>query len=165
MALNDVIYNKKVDVAQAMPVPVVFAKQNDNAKRKVVVMLVKNGQPFVLGTGVNGYIQGATAPNPVTKRQVKFKRDLTAIDTTQGTATFIITESMTAEIGITQCEVSIYDTEKPQEILCTANINIEVQGTGMSLNDEMASDDYQAIVNIKAEVTTMRDEVVTKSTV
>lgn len=163
MALNDVIYNKKVDVAQAMPVPVVFAKQNDNAKRKVVVMLVKNGQPFVLGTGVNGYIQGATAPNPVTKRQVKFKRDLTAIDTTQGTATFIITESMTAEIGITQCEVSIYDTEKPQEILCTANINIEVQGTGMSLNDEMASDDYQAIVNIKAEVTAMRDEVVTKT--
>lgn len=163
MALNDVIYNKKVDVAQAMPVPVVFAKQNDNAKRKVVVTLVKNGQPFVLGTGVNGYIQGATAPNPVTKRQVKFKRDLTAIDTTQGTATFIITESMTAEIGITQCEVSIYDTEKPQEILCTANINIEVQGTGMSLNDEMASDDYQAIVNIKAEVTAMRDEVVTKT--
>ena len=159
MALNDVIYNKKVDVAQAMPVPVVFAKQNDNAKRKVVVMLVKNGQPFVLGTGVNGYIQGATAPNPVTKRQIKFKRDLTAIDTTQGTATFIITESMTAEIGITQCEVSIYDTEKPQEILCTANINIEVQGTGMSLNDEMASDDYQAIVSIKAEVTAMRDEV------
>lgn len=163
MALNDVIYNKKVDVAQAMPVPVVFAKQNDNAKRKVVVTLVKNGQPFVLGTGVNGYIQGATAPNPVTKRQIKFKRDLTAIDTTQGTATFIITESMTAEIGITQCEVSIYDTEKPQEILCTANINIEVQGTGMSLNDEMASDDYQAIVNIKAEVTAMRDEVVTKT--
>lgn len=163
MALNDVIYNKKVDVAQAMPVPVVFAKQNDNAKRKVVVTLVKNGQPFALGTGVNGYIQGATAPNPVTKRQVKFKRDLTAIDTTQGTATFIITESMTAEIGITQCEVSIYDTEKPQEILCTANINIEVQGTGMSLNDEMASDDYQAIVNIKAEVTAMRDEVVTKT--
>nr|UVX44526.1 MAG: bppU [Bacteriophage sp.] len=163
MALNDVIYNKKVDVAQAMPVPVVFAKQNDNAKRKVVVTLVKNGQPFALGTGVNGYIQGATAPNPVTKRQIKFKRDLTAIDTTQGTATFIITESMTAEIGITQCEVSIYDTEKPQEILCTANINIEVQGTGMSLNDEMASDDYQAIVNIKAEVTAMRDEVVTKT--
>lgn len=163
MALNDVVYNKKVDVAQAMPVPVVFAKQNDNAKRKVVVTLVKNGQPFVLGTGVNGYIQGATAPNPVTKRQVKFKRDLTAIDTTQGTATFIITESMTAEIGITQCEVSIYDTEKPQEILCTANINIEVQGTGMSLNDEMASDDYQAIVSIKAEVTAMRDEVVTKT--
>lgn len=159
MALNDVIYNKKVDVAQAMPVPVVFAKQNDNAKRKVVVTLVKNGQPFVLGTGVNGYIQGATAPNPVTKRQVKFKRDLTAIDTTQGTATFIITESMTAEIGITQCEVSIYDTEKPQEILCTANINIEVQGTGMSPQDEMASDDYQAIVSIKAEVTAMRDEV------
>lgn len=163
MALNDVIYNKKVDVAQAMPVPVVFAKQNDNAKRKVVVTLVKNGQPFVLGTGVNGYIQGATAPNPVTKRQIKFKRDLTAIDTTQGTATFIITESMTAEIGITQCEVSIYDTEKPQEILCTANINIEVQGTGMSPQDEMASDDYQAIVSIKAEVTAMRDEVVTKT--
>lgn len=163
MALNDVIYNKKVDVAQAMPVPVVFAKQNDNAKRKVVVTLVKNGQPFVLGTGVNGYIQGATAPNPVTKRQVKFKRDLTAIDTTQGTATFIITESMTAEIGITQCEVSIYDTEKPQEILCTANINIEVQGTGMSPQDEMASDDYQAIVSIKAEVTAMRDEVRTKT--
>lgn len=163
MALNDVVYNKTVDVAQSMPVPVVFAKQNDNAKRKVVVTLVKNGQPFVLGTGVNGYIQGATAPNPVTKRQVKFKRDLTAIDTTQGTATFIITESMTAEIGITQCEVSIYDTEKPQEILCTANINIEVQGTGMSLNDEMASDDYQAIVSIKAEVTAMRDEVRTKT--
>lgn len=163
MALNDVIYNKKVDVAQAMPVPVVFAKQNDNAKRKVVVTLVKNGQPFVLGTGVNGYIQGATAPNPVTKRQIKFKRDLTAIDTTQGTATFIITESMTAEIGITQCEVSIYDTEKPQEILCTANINIEVQGTGMSPEDEMASDDYQAIVSIKTEVTAMRDEVRTKT--
>lgn len=163
MALNDVIYNKKVDVAQAMPVPVVFAKQNDNAKRKVVVTLVKNGQPFVFGTGVNGYIQGATAPNPVTKRQIKFKRDLTAIDTTQGTATFIITESMTAEIGITQCEVALYDTAKPNEIICTANINIEVQGTGMSPQDEMASDDYQAIVSIKAEVTAMRDEVRTKT--
>lgn len=163
MALNDVVKNISVDVSRVAPTPTVFAKQNENAKRQVIVKLTRDGQPFTIGTGVNGYIQGATAPNPVTKRQVKFKRDLTAIDTTQGTATFIITESMTAEIGITQCEVSIYDTEKPQEILCTANINIEVQGTGMSLNDEMASDDYQAIVNIKAEVTAMRDEVVTKT--
>ena len=163
MALNDVVKNISVDVSRVAPTPTVFAKQNENGKRQVIVKLMKDGQPFTIGTGVGGYIQGATAPNPVTKRQIKFKRDLTAIDTTQGTATFIITESMTAEIGITQCEVSIYDTEKPQEILCTANINIEVQGTGMSLNDEMASDDYQAIVNIKAEVTAMRDEVVTKT--
>lgn len=159
MALNDVVYNKTVDVAQSMPVPVIFAKQNENGKRKVIVTLLKDGQPFVIGTGISGYIQGATAPNPVTKQPIRFKRNLTSLDTTANTATFVITESMTAEIGITQCEVSIYDTEKPQEILCTANINIEVQGTGMSPQDEIASDDYQAIVSIKAEVTAMRDEV------
>lgn len=159
MALNDVVYNKTVDVAQSMPVPVVFAKQNENGKRKVIVTLLKDGQPFVIGTGISGYIQGATAQNPVTKQPIRFKRALTSLDTTANTATFVIAESMTAEIGITQCEVALYDTAKPNEIICTANINIEVQGTGMSPQDEMASDDYQAIVSIKAEVTAMRDEV------
>lgn len=165
MALNDVVYNKTVDVAQSMPVPVVFAKQNENGKRKVIVTLLKNGQPFLVGTDISGYIQGTTAPNPATKQPVRFKRDLTLIDAegNASTATFVIAESMTAEIGITQCEIALYDSTKPNEILCTANINIEVQGTGMSPQDEMASDDYQAIVNIKAEVTAMRDEVVTKT--
>ena len=159
MALNDVVYNKTVDVAQSMPVPVVFAKQNENGKRKVIVTLLKDGQPFVIGTGISGYIQGATAQNPVTKQPIRFKRELTSLDTTANTATFVIAESMTAEIGVTQCEIALYDSTKPNEILCTANINIEVQGTGMSPQDEMASDDYQAIVSIKAEVTAMRDEV------
>lgn len=159
MALNDVVYNKTVDVAQSMPIPVVFAKQNENGKRKVIVTLLKDGQPFVIGTGISGYIQGATAQNPVTKQPIRFKRELTSLDTTANTATFVIAESMTAEIGITQCEIALYDSTKPNEILCTANINIEVQGTGMSPQDEMASDDYQAIVSIKAEVTAMRDEV------
>lgn len=165
MALNDVVYNKTVDVAQSMPVPVVFAKQNENGKRKVIVTLLKNGQPFLVGTDISGYIQGATAPNPATKQPVRFKRDLTLIDAegNASTITFVIAESMTAEIGITQCEIALYDSTKPNEILCTANINIEVQGTGMSLQDEMASDDYQAIVSIKAEVTAMRDEVRTKT--
>ena len=165
MALNDVVYNKTVDVAQSMPVPVVFAKQNENGKRKVIVTLLKNGQPFLVGTDISGYIQGATAPNPATKQPVRFKRDLTLIDAegNASTATFAIAESMTAEIGITQCEIALYDSTKPNEILCTANINIEVQGTGMSPQDEMASDDYQAIVSIKAEVTAMRDEVRTKA--
>lgn len=159
MALNDVVYNKTVDVAQSMPVPVIFAKQNENGKRKVIVTLLKDGQPFVIGSDISGYIQGATAQNPVTKQPIRFKRALTSLDTTANTATFVITESMTAEIGITQCEVALYDTAKPNEIICTANINIEVQGTGMSPQDEMASDDYQAIVSIKAEETAMRDEV------
>lgn len=165
MALNDVVYNKTVDVAQSMPVPVVFAKQNENGKRKVIVTLLKNGQPFLVGTDISGYIQGATAPNPATKQSVRFKRDLTLIDAegNASTATFAIAESMTAEIGITQCEIALYDSTKPNEILCTANINIEVQGTGMSPQDEMASDDYRAIVSIKAEVTAMRDEVRTKT--
>ena len=165
MALNDVVYNKTVDVAQSMPVPVVFAKQNENGKRKVIVTLLKNGQPFLVGTDISGYIQGTTAPNPATKQPVRFKRDLTLIDAegNASTATFVIAESMTAEIGITQCEIALYDSTKPNEILCTANINIEVQGTGMSPQDEMASDDYQAIVSIKAEVTAMRDEVRTKT--
>lgn len=165
MALNDVVYNKTVDVAQSMPVPVVFAKQNENGKRKVIVTLLKNGQPFLVGTDISGYIQGATAPNPATKQSVRFKRDLTLIDAegSASTVTFVIAESMTAEIGITQCEIALYDSTKPNEILCTANINIEVQGTGMSPQDEMASDDYQAIVSIKAEVTAMRDEVRTKT--
>lgn len=165
MALNDVVYNKTVDVAQSMPVPVVFAKQNENGKRKVIVTLLKNGQPFLVGTDISGYIQGATAPNPATKQPVRFKRDLTLIDAegNASTITFVIAESMTAEIGITQCEIALYDSTKPNEILCTANINIEVQGTGMSPQDEMASDDYQAIVSIKAEVTAMRDEVRTKT--
>lgn len=165
MALNDVVYNKTVDVAQSMPVPVVFAKQNENGKRKVIVTLLKNGQPFLVGTDISGYIQGATAPNPATKQPVRFKRDLTLIDAegNASTATFVIAESMTAEIGITRCEIALYDSTKPNEILCTANINIEVQGTGMSPQDEMASDDYQAIVSIKAEVTAMRDEVRTKT--
>lgn len=163
MALNDVVYNKTVDVAQSMPVPVIFAKQNENGKRKVIVTLLKDGQPFVIGTGISGYIQGATAQNPVTKQPIRFKRALTSLDTTANTATFVIAESMTAEIGITQCEIALYDTTKPNEIVCTANINIEVQGTGMSLQDEMASDDYQAIVSIKTEVTAMRDEVRTKT--
>ena len=159
MALNDVIYNKTVDVAQSMPVPVIFAKQNENGKRKVIVTLLKDGQPFVIGSDISGYIQGATAQNPVTKQPIRFKRALTSLDTTANTAIFVITESMTAEIGITQCEIALYDSTKPDEIICTANINIEVQGTGMSPQDEMASDDYQAIVSIKAEVTAMRDEV------
>lgn len=165
MALNDVVYNKTVDVAQSMPVPVVFAKQNENGKRKVIVTLLKNGQPFLVGTDISGYIQGATAPNPATKQSVRFKRDLTLIDAegNASTITFVIAESMTAEIGITQCEIALYDSTKPNEILCTANINIEVQGTGMSPQDEMASDDYQAIVSIKTEVTAMRDEVRTKT--
>lgn len=165
MALNDVVYNKTVDVAQSMPVPVVFAKQNENGKRKVIVTLLKNGQPFLVGTGISGYIQGATAPNPATKQPVRFKRDLTLIDAegNASTVTFVIAESMTAEIGITQCEIALYDSTKPNEIICTANINIEVQGTGMSPQDEMASDDYQAIVSIKSEVTAMRDEVRTKT--
>lgn len=165
MALNDVVYNKTVDVAQSMPVPVVFAKQNENGKRKVIVTLLKNGQPFLVGADISGYIQGATAPNQATKQPVRFKRDLTLIDAegNASTITFVIAESMTAEIGITQCEIALYDSTKPNEILCTANINIEVQGTGMSPQDEMASDDYQAIVSIKAEVTAMRDEVRTKT--
>ncbi len=163
MALNDVVYNKTVDVAQSMPIPVVFAKQNENGKRKVIVKLMRDGQPFIIGTGVGGYIQGATAPNPTTQRSTKFKRTLTNIDTTTNTASFYIAQSMTAEIGITQCEVALYDSTKPDEIICTSNINIEVQGTGMSPQDEMASDDYQAIVSIKTEVTAMRDEVRTKT--
>lgn len=163
MALNDVVKNISVDVSRVAPTPTVFAKQNESGKRQVIVKLMKDGQPFTIGTGVGGYIQGATAPNPITQRSTKFKRTLTNIDTTANTASFYIAQSMTAEIGITQCEIALYDSTKPDEIICTANINIEVQGTGMSPQDEMASDDYQAIVSIKAEVTAMRDEVRTKT--
>lgn len=163
MALSDVIKNISVDVSRVTPTPTVFAKQNENGKRQVIVKLMKDGQPFTIGTGVGGYIQGATAPNPITQQSTKFKRVLTNIDTTANTASFYIAQSMTAEIGITQCEIALYDSTKPDEIICTANINIEVQGTGMSPQDEMASDDYQAIVSIKAEVTAMRDEVLTKT--
>lgn len=159
MALSDVVKNISVDVSRVAPTPTVFAKQNENGKRQVIVKLMKDGQPFTIGTGVGGYIQGATAPNPTTQRSTKFKRTLINIDTTANTASFYIAQSMTAEVGTTQCEVALYDTAKPNEIICTANINIEVQGTGMSPQDEMASDDYQAIVSIKAEVTAMRDEV------
>lgn len=163
MALSDVIKNISVDVSRVAPTPTVFAKQNENSKRQVIVKLMKDGQPFTIGAGVGGYIQGATAPNPITQQSTKFKRTLTNIDTTANTASFYIAQSMTAEIGITQCEIALYDSTKPDEIICTANINIEVQGTGMSPQDEMASDDYQAIEIIKTEVTAMRDEVRTKT--
>ena len=159
MALSDVVKNISVDVSRVAPTPTVFAKQNENGKRQVIVKLMKDGQPFTIGTGVGGYIQGATAPNPITQRSTKFKRTLTNIDTTANTVSFYIAQSMTAEVGTTQCEIALYSTGSEQSMLCTANINIEVQGTGMSPQDEMASDDYQAIVSIKAEVTAMRDEV------
>lgn len=163
MALSDVVKNISVDVSRVAPTPTVFAKQNENGKRQVIVKLMKDGQPFTIGTGVGGYIQGATAPNPITQRSTKFKRTLTNIDTTANTASFYIAQSMTAEVGTTQCEIALYSTGSEQSMLCTANINIEVQGTGMSPQDEMASDDYQAIEIIKTEVTAMRDEVRTKT--
>lgn len=164
MALNDVNISTQVDVAQSLPIPVVFAKQNDNNKRSVVVKLLQNGQPFTVGTGINGYIQGATAENPKTKKRLKFKYNLDSIDTSDGSVRFIVTRTMVAEIGITECEIALFGTDKPEDILCTANINLQVQGTGMSAEDEMASDDYKAITTILAEVTTMRNEVNTKTT-
>lgn len=163
MALNNVEISKTVDVAQAMPVPVIFAKQGEHHKRKVEVTILEDGKPFKLVSGNTGYVQGATAPDPKTKQRYRFKYTVAETNFGTGTMTFYIDRGMTQVIGITECELAIYDSSSPEEILCTANINIEVQGTGMSPEDEMASDDYQAIVSIKAEVTAMRDVVVTKT--
>lgn len=159
MALDSVVYNKAVDVAQSMPVPVIFAKQGEHHKRKVVVKIMEDGQPFKLASGNTAYVQGATAEDLKTKQRYRFKYNIAETNFADSTITFYIDRGMTQVIGITQCELAIYDSGAPDEILCTANINIEVQGTGMSPEDEIANDDYQAIASIKVEVTAMRDEV------
>lgn len=132
-------YNISLDLVKSNYV-VVKAKQYDKNSRKIIVHCTLNGEEYRLFTGVKAIAQMKKPDGKVVSVNCDVDLDKNAI-------IINMTEQMTVVTGVVTAEIVLISVEQ-EAVLSTMTFNIIVNGSTITREQLMSSDEFKSIADI-----------------